>query len=83
MRPTRKQLYDPANNFDKVATIQLLEKDNTYSLFLVTYDDKEYTFCIALRTNTYTGDAVQFHLRNRSEKFAKSLCWKKIIEPSL
>lgn len=83
MGRTRKELYDLANNFYLNSTIQLVDKDFTYSLYRIEYQDKLYEFCIANLKNNYNGPAPTFYLRNQSENFARNLCWKKLIEPTI
>ena len=83
MSPTRKQLYDLANNFYTQATIELIDQDHTFKLYRIKYKGTKYELCICHRKSNYTGTATKFHYRNKSEKLALNLCWKKIVEPSL
>ena len=83
MGRTRRELYDLANNYYSNAELQLLEHDHTFSRYKISYQDQDYLFCIALSQNNYTGKDPIFYFRNQSEKFARNLCWKKIIEPTL
>ncbi|PHR86539.1 MAG: hypothetical protein COA80_19565 [Leeuwenhoekiella sp.] len=83
MSRTRKELYDRANHFYLNACIELVRHDPTFSLYEVTYKNDTYRFCICDRKSNYTGTHPKFHFRNKSEKLALNLCWKKLIEPSL
>ena len=83
MSPTRKQLYDLANNFYTQATIELIDQDHTFKLYQIEYEGSKYELCICDRKYNYTGAATKFYYRNKSEKLALNLCWKKIVEPKI
>ena len=83
MSSTRKELYDLANNYYVNAIVELIQRDPSFSIYQVTYGNQTYHFCIAKPGYDYTGNDQVFYFRNQSEKFARNLCWKKMIEPSL
>tara|TARA_R110002012_G_scaffold164510_1_gene326898 strand:- start:3327 stop:3584 length:258 start_codon:yes stop_codon:yes gene_type:complete len=83
MSATRKELYDLANNYYSMAEIFLVESDVSFKVYEIIYECSRYTICICDRMHNYQGGAKQFVFRNKSEKFALNLCWKKIIEPTL
>lgn len=83
MSSTRKELYDLANNYYVNAIVELLQRDPSFSIYQVTYGNQTYHFCIAKPGYDYAGNDQVYYFRNQSEKFARNLCWKKMIKPSL
>tara|TARA_R110002020_G_scaffold318905_7_gene534547 strand:+ start:5825 stop:6076 length:252 start_codon:yes stop_codon:yes gene_type:complete len=83
MSATRKEIYDLANNFYLNSKIELIESHVTYKVYEIEFKGKKYSVCLCNPRNEYTGSVKKYPYRNKSEKFAKSLCWKKIIEPTL
>lgn len=83
MGRTRRELYDLANNYYQNTKMHLVKRDPTFAQYKVIYQGQTYEFCIAQKENNYQGTAPVFYFRNQSEKFARNLCWKKIIEPTL
>ena len=83
MSRTPKELYDLANNYYVNAIVELLQRDPSFSMYQVSYKNQRYHFCIAKPGYDFTDNDQVFYFWNQSEKFARNLCWKKMIEPSL
>ena len=83
MASTGKEIYDLANDYYLNSIIQVVEDDPTYKVYEVYFNGDTYKFCICDHRNSYQGNFRKFFFNDHSEKLAKNLCWKKLIEPNL
>ncbi len=82
-KSSKQELLNLANDYYINSMIVLLDQTDDYSLYEVYYRSSRYTFCIANCNHGYHGNAPIFYFNNHSEKFARNLCWIKIIEPNI
>tara|TARA_R110000751_G_scaffold307016_1_gene427065 strand:- start:300 stop:551 length:252 start_codon:yes stop_codon:yes gene_type:complete len=72
-----------ANAYFREVQITELETSPSYGVYEVVFQDKTYKFCLARSKNNYSGNLPVFIFSYHSVKLATSVCWKKIIKPTL